>query len=50
MATLTLDLNGLTPGDTLRGKVQDYDLQALRGYQWEWDRIVKSTHLTNCWY
>ncbi|MFQ5814732.1 MAG: hypothetical protein ACE5I2_16260, partial [Anaerolineae bacterium] len=48
MTTLELRLEGLIPNDTAR--VRDYDLRTLRQQELVWDRVVKSSHLTNCWY
>jgi len=48
--SLTLELQGLrqeAAGPTLPSP---YDLRALRTHPLQWDRIVKSSHVTNCWY
>ncbi|MDE3077662.1 MAG: molybdopterin-dependent oxidoreductase, partial [Chloroflexota bacterium] len=48
MATLTLDLKALTTNGAAPS--EQYDLQELRHRKWEWDRVVKASHLVNCWY
>lgn len=48
MATLQLSLEGLTGADGALSV--PYDFKALRHRLWDWDRVVKSSHLTNCWY
>jgi anaerobic selenocysteine-containing dehydrogenase len=30
--------------------VDHFDIASLRHKQWDWDRVVKGTHPTNCWY
>jgi DMSO reductase family type II enzyme molybdopterin subunit len=50
MATLTLELSGLAAVDTSSSKDLAYELRDLRQQPWEWDRVVKSSHLSNCWY
>jgi DMSO reductase family type II enzyme molybdopterin subunit len=50
MATLTLQLSGLTAGNGSSSQTPAYDLKTLRQQSWDWDRVVKSSHLTNCWY
>ncbi len=48
MATLTLALDALTASN---GSLDSgYNLKRLRQQSWDWDRVVKSSHLTNCWY
>ena len=48
MATLTLSLDALTASN---GPLDPgYNLRLLRQQSWDWDRVVKSSHLTNCWY
>ncbi|MBI4491834.1 MAG: molybdopterin-dependent oxidoreductase, partial [Chloroflexi bacterium] len=47
MATLTLELQGLEGNGSAPA---EYDLTELRQHKWEWDRVVKATHLTNCAY
>lgn len=48
--TLTLNLAGLTTADGPRPREFRYDLGTLRRQSWQWDRVVKSSHLSNCWY
>ncbi|MBI2357398.1 MAG: hypothetical protein HYV04_00515, partial [Deltaproteobacteria bacterium] len=50
MFTLKLEPEGLAGAERNPGAESRYDLRALRQSQWEWDQVVKSTHLTNCWY
>ncbi|MDZ4342798.1 MAG: molybdopterin-dependent oxidoreductase [Candidatus Binatia bacterium] len=50
MATLTLDLTGLTAANGSAPQDIRYNLKALRQRSWQWDRVVKSSHLSNCWY
>ncbi|MDP6558771.1 MAG: molybdopterin-dependent oxidoreductase, partial [Candidatus Binatia bacterium] len=50
MADLRLNLEGLAPGD--RGLVDssEFLLGDVQSPHWDWDRVVKATHLTNCAY
>ncbi|MBI2088789.1 MAG: molybdopterin-dependent oxidoreductase, partial [Deltaproteobacteria bacterium] len=50
MADLELKLESLELGDggLLRGR--DYSREEIRRAPWEWDKVVKSSHLTNCAY
>ena len=50
MGHLSLHLEGLRPTEITQSDVENYDLQTLRQKEWSWDRVVKSSHLTNCWY
>ncbi|MFQ5684729.1 MAG: molybdopterin-dependent oxidoreductase [Candidatus Binatia bacterium] len=50
MITLSLRQERLTPADSSWGNIRDFDLRRLRRQEIKWDRIVKSSHLTNCWY
>jgi len=49
LSTLRLKLDGLS-ADNLSSMQSAYDLKTLRRQSWDWDRVVKSSHLTNCWY
>lgn len=50
MIDLTLDLVGLQPGEKSAGEVANYSADELRRDRLSWDRVVKSSHPTNCWY
>ncbi|MBI2183136.1 MAG: hypothetical protein HYU31_20305 [Deltaproteobacteria bacterium] len=50
MANLKLSLAGLTGADDASSTQLGYNLKTLRQQSWDWDRVVKSSHLTNCWY
>jgi DMSO reductase family type II enzyme molybdopterin subunit len=50
LAMLNLELAGLTTAEGSSNRELGYDLKALRRQPWSWDRIVKSSHLSNCWY
>ena len=50
MIDLALDLVGLQPGDKSAGEVAHYSSGNLRRDRLSWDRVVKSSHPTNCWY
>ncbi|MBI2088795.1 MAG: molybdopterin-dependent oxidoreductase [Deltaproteobacteria bacterium] len=50
MLKLALELEGFAHADGGVGQESPYDLQRLRQEEWGWDRVVKATHLTNCWY
>ena len=50
MTTLSLELRGLSLTGDSPTTPSEYDLKGLRRQAWEWDQIVKSSHLTNCWY
>ncbi|MDP3939384.1 MAG: molybdopterin-dependent oxidoreductase, partial [Deltaproteobacteria bacterium] len=47
--SVTLGLTRLATNGEL-SSVADYDLSALRQRKWKWDRVVKASHLVNCWY
>ena len=49
MATLNLELNSLTT-DGLLARERSYSRKELKQQSWDWDRVVKSSHITNCWY
>jgi hypothetical protein len=40
MATLTLQLSGLTAGNGSSSQTPAYDLKTLRQQSWDWDRVV----------
>ena len=49
VATLNLELNSLTTdGSLVSGR--RYNRRELKQQSWDWDRVVKSSHITNCWY
>jgi DMSO reductase family type II enzyme molybdopterin subunit len=50
LSTLKLELDGLTAAAADSSTQPSYNLKALRRKSWDWDRVVKSSHLTNCWY
>jgi DMSO reductase family type II enzyme molybdopterin subunit len=50
VTALGLELEALELSDASLQEVQGYDLRALRQQETSWDRVVKSSHLTNCWY
>jgi DMSO reductase family type II enzyme molybdopterin subunit len=50
VATLILELSGLSDAYGSSPRKPVYDLDTLRQEPLRWDRVVKSTHLTNCWY
>ncbi|MGE5820455.1 MAG: molybdopterin-dependent oxidoreductase, partial [Deltaproteobacteria bacterium] len=50
MVTLTLELSGLAALEDPSHQGLGYDLAALRKQCHDWDRVVKSSHITNCWY
>jgi DMSO reductase family type II enzyme molybdopterin subunit len=50
LSTLKLELDGLTAADNASSTPLGYKLEALRQQAWDWDRVVKSSHITNCWY
>jgi DMSO reductase family type II enzyme molybdopterin subunit len=47
---LILELSGLRDANGSSPRKSVYDLDTLRQESLPWDRVVKSTHLTNCWY
>src|SRR3972149_1579752 len=50
MAQLRLELGGLKLGERDGGDASQFSLSEMRQKPLEWDRIVKGSHLTNCWY
>ncbi len=50
MVDLELKLAGLELTDGSLHRASDYSLDELRRSLWEWDRVVKGSHLTNCAY
>ncbi|HXG52759.1 MAG TPA: molybdopterin-dependent oxidoreductase [candidate division Zixibacteria bacterium] len=50
MARLKLELEGLAPKDSTLPAVTDFRSSRVRRDPWDWDRVVKGSHLTNCWY
>ncbi len=50
MTSLALELAGLTPDGHSAPATTTYDLADLRRRPWQWDKVVKASHLTNCAY
>ena len=50
MFTLKLEPEGLAAAERNPSAESRYDLRALREKELEWDKVVKASHLTNCWY
>lgn len=50
MADLKLELAALAPKDSTLPDVVDFSPAAVQRDVWDWDRVVKGSHLTNCWY
>lgn len=50
MADLRLELERLEAKDGGVGDRSDFSLKAVEQNLWDWDRVVKASHLTNCWY
>src|SRR3972149_2698286 len=48
MIRLNLELEGLKQDGFAPGEVPEYDLLALRRRKWDWDRVVKASHQSNC--
>jgi len=48
--TLKLEPEGLAAAERNPSAESRYDLRALREKELEWDKVVKASHLTNCWY
>jgi DMSO reductase family type II enzyme molybdopterin subunit len=48
MTRLTLELRSLDSDSRNGLEVGQYDLAELRQRKWEWDRVVKGTHLSSC--
>jgi DMSO reductase family type II enzyme molybdopterin subunit len=47
---LKLKLEGLEAKEGRLSDTPDFSLGAVRQNIWDWDRVVKGSHLTNCWY
>ncbi len=50
MAELKLELGGLATKDTALPDIADFSPSDVQRDLWDWDRVVKGSHLTNCWY
>src|SRR3989337_2027417 len=50
MAELKLELGRLEPKDTALPDVTAFAPSDVQRDLWDWDRVVKGSHLTNCWY
>jgi DMSO reductase family type II enzyme molybdopterin subunit len=50
MADLRLTLEGLELKDKCPADTSGFSLSDVQRDQWDWDRVVKGSHLTNCWY
>ena len=50
MTDLKLKLEGLEAKEGRLSDTPDFSLGAVRQNIWDWDRVVKGSHLTNCWY
>ncbi len=50
MTDLRLKLEGLEAKEGRLSDTSDFSLGAVRQNIWDWDRVVKGSHLTNCWY
>jgi DMSO reductase family type II enzyme molybdopterin subunit len=50
MTDLKLALESFEPGSGGLARAADYSHDAMRRANWEWDKVVKSSHLTNCAY
>ena len=50
MTDLKLKLEGLEAKEGRLSDTSDFSLGAVRQNIWDWDRVVKGSHLTNCWY
>ena len=50
MTDLRLKLEGLAAKEGRLSDTPDFSLGAVRQNIWDWDRVVKGSHLTNCWY
>src|SRR4030067_403250 len=50
MAELKLELGRLEPKDTALPDIADFAPSNVQRDLWDWDRVVKGSHLTNCWY
>jgi len=47
---LKLKLERLEAKEGRLSDTSDFSLGAVRQNIWDWDRVVKGSHLTNCWY
>jgi len=47
---LRLKLEGLEAKEGRLSDTPDFSLGAVRQNIWDWDKVVKGSHLTNCWY
>lgn len=50
MTDLKLKLERLEAKEGRLPDTPDFSLGAVRQNIWDWDRVVKGSHLTNCWY
>ncbi|MBI3058435.1 MAG: molybdopterin-dependent oxidoreductase, partial [Deltaproteobacteria bacterium] len=50
MTDLKLNLEGLEAKEGRLSDTPDFSLGEVRQNIWDWDRVVKGSHLTNCWY
>ena len=50
MTDLKLELERLEAKEGRLSDTPDFSLGAVRQNIWDWDRVVKGSHLTNCWY
>ncbi|MDP6088442.1 MAG: molybdopterin-dependent oxidoreductase, partial [Nitrospinota bacterium] len=50
MVELKLGLEGLEPKEGGLVDTPEFSLEDVRDGRWDWDRVVKGSHLTNCWY
>ncbi len=50
MAELGLNIERFESSGDGRLSATDYSLDEIRRAPWRWDKIVKSSHPTNCWY
>ncbi|OGP51784.1 MAG: hypothetical protein A2X89_10545 [Deltaproteobacteria bacterium GWD2_55_8] len=50
MTDLKLKLERLEAKEGRLSDTSDFSLGAVRQNIWDWDRVVKGSHLTNCWY
>src|SRR3972149_10596408 len=50
MTTLHLALEALAQKSARRNDADQYSRENFHRSSWTWDRVVKSSHPTNCWY
>ncbi|HZD41718.1 MAG TPA: molybdopterin-dependent oxidoreductase, partial [Terriglobales bacterium] len=50
MAELTLELARLEPKDGSLPEITEFSPANVQRDLWDWDQVVKGSHLTNCWY